>query len=86
MADVFENEAPLIRLDQPATVSLAYGRGKSFRAKVSYIQPQVDPMTRTLKVRLEAENSEMLLRPDMYAEWNSASGCRAVSRSPPRPF
>jgi RND family efflux transporter MFP subunit len=68
MADVFENEAPMIRLDQRATVSLAYGRGKSFRAKVNYIQPQVDPMTRTLKVRLEAENPEMLLKPDMYAD------------------
>jgi len=68
MADVFENEAPMIRLNQQATVSLANGRGKSFRAKVNYIQPQVDPMTRTLKVRLEAENPEMLLKPDMYAD------------------
>ena len=68
MADVFENEAPMIRLDQQATVSLANGRGRSFRAKVNYIQPQVDPMTRTLKVRLEAENPEMLLKPDMYVD------------------
>jgi RND family efflux transporter MFP subunit len=68
MADVFENEAPMIRLNQQATVSIANGRGKSFRAMVNYIQPQVDPMTRTLKVRLEAENPEMLLKPDMYAD------------------
>ncbi len=68
MADVFENEAPMIRLDQQANVSLSNGRGKSFRAKVNYIQPQVDPVTRTLKVRLEAENPEMLLKPDMYAD------------------
>jgi len=68
MADVFENEAPMIRLNQQANVSLANGRGKSFPAKVNYIQPQVDPMTRTLKVRLEAENPEMLLKPDMYAD------------------
>ncbi|RPI16211.1 MAG: efflux RND transporter periplasmic adaptor subunit [Acidobacteriales bacterium] len=68
MADVFENEAPMVRLGQQVSVSLAYGRGRSFRAKVNYIQPQVDPMTRTLKVRLEAENPEMLLKPDMYAD------------------
>jgi RND family efflux transporter MFP subunit len=68
MADVFENEAPMIRLNQQASVSLANSRGKSFRAKVNYIQPQVDPLTRTLKVRLEAENPEMLLKPDMYAD------------------
>ncbi len=68
MADVFENEAPMVRLGQQVSVSLAGGRGKAFRARVSYIQPQVDPMTRTLKVRLEAENPEMLLKPDMYAD------------------
>ncbi|MCL5744694.1 MAG: efflux RND transporter periplasmic adaptor subunit [Acidobacteria bacterium] len=68
MADVFENEVPVVRLDQQATVSLAYIPGKSFRAKVNYIQPQMDPMTRTLKIRLEAENPEMLLKPDMYVD------------------
>ncbi len=66
MADVFENEAPMVSLGQQTSVSLTYTPGKSFRAQVSYIQPQVDPMTRTLKVRLAAENPEMLLKPDMY--------------------
>ena len=66
MADVFENDAPMVRLDQQVTVSLASAR--SFRARVDYIQPQVDPTTRTLKVRLEADNPEMLLKPDMYVD------------------
>jgi multidrug efflux pump subunit AcrA (membrane-fusion protein) len=35
-------------------------------AKVTYIQPQVDPMTRTLKVRLEAPNPGLRLKPDMF--------------------
>jgi RND family efflux transporter MFP subunit len=68
MADVFENEAPMVRLGQQVSVSFTSGRGRSFRAIVNYIQPQVDPLTRTLKVRLEAENPEMLLKPDMYAD------------------
>ena len=68
MADIFENEAPMVRLGQPTTVTLSYSRGKTVRAKVSYIQPQVDAMTRTLKIRLEAENPEMLLKPDMFVD------------------
>lgn len=68
MADVFENEAHMIRMDQPATVTLSYVRGKTLRARVSYVQPQVDPMTRTLKIRLEAENPGMLLKPDMFVD------------------
>jgi len=68
MADVFENEAPAVTLGQAATIELAYQPGKSLRAKVNYIQPQVDPMTRTLKIRLEAENPNLLLKPDMFVD------------------
>lgn len=68
MADVFEYEAPLVRMNESAHITLSYSRGKSVHAKVNYIQPQVDPMTRTLKVRLEAENPELLLKPDMFVD------------------
>ena len=39
---------------------------KSWRARVSNVLPQIDPATRTLQVRLEAENPGLRLRPDMY--------------------
>ena len=68
MADVFEYEAPNIRVGQTARIELSYYPGKSFGAKVTYIQPQVDPMTRTLKVRLEADNPGIALKPDMYVD------------------
>jgi RND family efflux transporter MFP subunit len=68
MADVFEYEAPMVQVGQPAKVSLAYNRGKSLSARVNYVQPQVDPMTRTLKIRLEADNPDLLLKPDMYVD------------------
>lgn len=68
MADVFESEAPRIRVGQPARITLSYYPGKTFTARVNYIQPQVDPMTRTLKVRLEAENPDLLLKPEMYVD------------------
>ena len=35
---------------------------------MSYIQPQVDPTTRTLKVRIEADNPDMILKPDMFVD------------------
>ncbi len=67
MADVFEPDAPFIHVGQQARVSLASYPGKTLAARVSYIQPQVDPTTRTLKVRLEVANPGMLLKPDMFA-------------------
>jgi RND family efflux transporter MFP subunit len=68
MADVFEAEASLIRLDQAVTITLAYGVQRTLRGRVDYIQPQVDPMTRTLKVRIDAENLDLGLKPDMFVD------------------
>ena len=68
MADVFEGEAPNVRLGQTARVTPSYDKNRSFLAKVSYIQPEVDPTTRTLKVRLAADNPGIALKPDMYVD------------------
>ncbi len=68
MADVFENEAPMIRIGMPARMNLSYAGGRKINGRVSYIQPQVDPMTRTLKVRIEADNPNMTLKPDMFVD------------------
>ena len=67
IADVYEYEVPLIRLGQQATMSLTYFPGKSFTGKVSYISPDLDRTTRTLKVRIEFPNPDYRLKPDMYA-------------------
>src|SRR5664279_131244 len=68
MADVFEYEAPNIRLGQTARVSIQAIPEKVFNARIDFLQPQVDPMTRTLKVRLNMDNPGVLLKPDMYAD------------------
>jgi RND family efflux transporter MFP subunit len=68
MADVFEYEAPNIHMGETARVSLQALPGKSFGARIDYLQPEVDPMTRTLKVRLNMDNPGLMLKPDMYAD------------------
>lgn len=68
MADVFEYEAPNIRVGETARVSLQALPGRSFSARIDYLQPEVDPMTRTLKVRLNMDNPGVMLKPDMYAD------------------
>jgi RND family efflux transporter MFP subunit len=77
MADVFESEASMIRIGMPARVSLSYGTGRKINGRVSYIQPEVDPATRTLKVRIEADNPGMLLRPDMFVDVDFSSAVSA---------
>ena len=68
VADVFEYEAPNIHLGQMASVSLDALPGRKFNARIDFVQPGVDPMTRTLKVRLNMDNPGLMLKPDMYAD------------------
>jgi RND family efflux transporter MFP subunit len=68
MADVFEADAPKIRQGQFATVRMPYQEGGAFSARVNYVQPQVDPQTRTIKLRLEASNTGMQLKPEMFVD------------------
>jgi RND family efflux transporter MFP subunit len=68
MADVFESEAGAIRIGQRAAVTATAYPGQRFPATVAYIQPQVDPQTRTLRVRLELGNANLTLKPDMYVD------------------
>jgi len=68
IADVYEYEAAGIRLNQPATFTLAYLPGRVFRGQVSYIMPQVDPQTRTMKVRIQLENPGNILKQEMYGD------------------
>lgn len=66
--DVFEYEAPYVHVGQTAQMQLSYFPGKSYRGKVTYIYPTLDPKTRTIKVRLEFPNPGYELKPDMYAD------------------
>lgn len=68
LADVYEYEAPYVRVGQRATMRLDYMPGKVFPARVTYINPQVDPQTRTLKARLEFSNPGFELKPGMFAQ------------------
>ena len=67
IADVPEADAARVRPGQSAHVT-APGSNVPLFARVTFLQPQVDPVSRTLKVRLELANKEMQLRPEMWVQ------------------
>jgi Cu(I)/Ag(I) efflux system membrane fusion protein len=67
-ADIYESEAPFVRLGQNARMSLSYLPGRTWTGKVAFIAPVLDEKTRTVKVRLEFENTDGTLKPEMYAD------------------
>jgi len=67
MADVFEDDKPLINVGMPVTLTVSSQPGKPFPGKVSYIEPTVNPETRTIPVRIDVENRDGALSPGMFA-------------------
>ena len=68
IADIYEFEAADIKLGQLATVTFSSFPEREFAGKVTYIFPQVDNETRTLKVRIELPNKGFALKADMFAD------------------
>jgi Cu(I)/Ag(I) efflux system membrane fusion protein len=68
LADVYEADIPAVGVGMAATVHLPYAPGGSFPSRVSYVQPELDGATRTLKIRLELANPRLTLKPEMYVE------------------
>ena len=66
-ADVYEQEGPLVKVGQRATVTLDAYPGDRFTGRVIYIYPFVEENTRTVKVRFELANRSGRLKPGMYA-------------------
>ncbi|HQR37507.1 MAG TPA: efflux RND transporter periplasmic adaptor subunit [Blastocatellia bacterium] len=65
-ADVFEVDLAGVRLGSTAEIVLPSGDKRN--ARVTYINPMVDPATRTAKVRLELPNPKLALKPGMFVE------------------
>jgi RND family efflux transporter MFP subunit len=65
LAEVFGKDAQAFRPGARARVTLP-DTGESFEARVSDVLPEVDPVTRILKPRLEIDNPRFKLRPDMF--------------------
>ncbi len=68
LADVYESDLAGIHFNAPAEITVAAYPHHTFPAHISFISPTVDPSTRTVRVRCLVENSDRLLKPDMFAK------------------
>jgi Cu(I)/Ag(I) efflux system membrane fusion protein len=78
LADIYEYELPLVQIGQEALVTLSMRTTGALTGRVTYIQPTLNPETRTAGVRVELPNVGYRLKPEMYAnvELNSQLGKR----------
>jgi len=68
LVDVFEHQIDWLAVGRPAEISVPAYPGRSWEGSVEYIYPELDPIARTLRVRLAFDNPEGLLKHNMFAD------------------
>jgi Cu(I)/Ag(I) efflux system membrane fusion protein len=64
--DAYESDLVWLRYGQPVTFQVEACPGETFQGTIAFIDPLLDPMTRTVKVRVNAENRDGRLKPEMF--------------------
>ena len=66
IGDLYEKDFGAVRVGTQATLTMPAGGTLAIRGRVAYIDPRVDPATRTAKVRVEVPNKDGVLRLGMF--------------------
>ncbi len=74
MANVREADAPQMKLGAPVEVTVSAWPGRTFKAKLAWVGPTVDPNTHRLPVRADIDNRDGALKPAMFASFRIATG------------
>ena len=68
LVDVYEQQIEWLALGQTAEIKVPAYPGRSWEGLVEYIYPELDPKSRTLRVRLAFDNPDGLLKANMFAD------------------
>ena len=66
IGQVYEKDLGRIRVGSGASITSEAYPGRVFRGKISYVDPTLDPATRTAQVRIELANPGQVLKIGMY--------------------
>lgn len=67
MFDAYETDLPFLSKGDPVSFTMQAFPGKVFKGRIAFIDPIVNPTSRTSRVRVEVANPGMELKPEMYA-------------------
>ena len=65
--DVYEDDMPWVKEGDKVEMRVRAAPGKLFKGNVRFIYPYLEGKTRTVRVRLEFENTDLILKPGMFA-------------------
>jgi membrane fusion protein, heavy metal efflux system len=82
-ADVYESHLQQVRIGAPATITVAAYPDREFPARISAINPTLDPSTRTIRVRCLVPNPAGLLKPEMFASMRIGNSVKRKVKAVP---
>lgn len=68
MLDLYESDLPWVAPLQKVRVTAGALPGREFIGQIAFVDPVVDRLTRTIKVRVNVQNREGLLKPEMFVD------------------
>ncbi len=73
IGDLYEKDFPAVRVGSTASITVP-ATNQTLRGRVAYIDPRVDPATRTAKIRVEVPNPSGNLRLGMFVTMGIETG------------
>jgi RND family efflux transporter MFP subunit len=67
-AQFYQDEMPLLKKGLPVTITSSALPGETFAGKISVIDPFVNAALRTIRVRIDVENPDFKLWPEMFVD------------------
>ena len=67
-ADIYETDLPQVRVGQVVEVTAESLPGAKLHGQVGFVEPIVNPQTRTTAARIQVSNPRMQLRPGMFVQ------------------
>ncbi len=64
--DVYENDLPNVKVGQTINFTTPSTPNKIFKAKITFVNPVIDPNTRAATIRAEVNNTTGKLKPEMF--------------------
>ena len=68
LVDVYESDLVGSKVGSSAELTIQAFPGRSFQGRVAFVDPLMDPKTRTARLRVEVANAKGELKPEMFGE------------------
>jgi Cu(I)/Ag(I) efflux system membrane fusion protein len=82
--DAYESDLSMLKPGQSVLLRVEALPGEVFKGRVTFVDPVLDPNTRTARVRIEVKNQDRRLRPGMFVEASVQSdGAGNVAKEAP---